>query len=251
MVADAVPCQPVSALKFTEFNREFAEIWRLGPLPGSKMLCGSGFCPEFPVQRKREFAGTKPDFANSISGASNPSIRSAAPRAMPRPSCARPRLGRWTGHRRKINDRPSDRTAGAGFPYLSGSWSQVSINGPPAGSAGHLEALSVPTFRSSASGPSAEIEKAQKAFAFPAVKPQGKSTLGEDELQSEAIREIFHFAFAASRDRMKASKIDEITQNKKQLLANVSHASRVGQRYWRPRAPENYLALLTRATRLP
>jgi hypothetical protein len=59
------------------------------------------------------------------------------------------------------------------------------------------------------------------AFAYPAQRRDGAPVRSGDDLQFSAIREIFQFVFTARRDEIKASKIEEVFQNKKHLLENV------------------------------
>jgi hypothetical protein len=59
-------------------------------------------------------------------------------------------------------------------------------------------------------------------FAYPALRRDDRPLLVGDGLQFSAIREIFFFVFTARRDEMKASKIEEVFQNKTYLLENVA-----------------------------
>lgn len=59
-------------------------------------------------------------------------------------------------------------------------------------------------------------------FAYPALRRDDRPLLVGDDLQFSAIREIFYFVFKARRDEMKASKIEEVFQNKTHLLENAA-----------------------------
>jgi hypothetical protein len=57
-------------------------------------------------------------------------------------------------------------------------------------------------------------------FIYP-VLLRGKDSRSEDDLQLAALGELLGAVFTAARDNMKTSKLEEIYQNKKQLLKNA------------------------------
>jgi hypothetical protein len=64
-------------------------------------------------------------------------------------------------------------------------------------------------------------KRPSREFAYPARPRDGAVSKSPDEIQFDALRELFHFVFSAARDRMTVSKPIELQQSKEDLAKNA------------------------------
>jgi hypothetical protein len=64
-------------------------------------------------------------------------------------------------------------------------------------------------------------KRPSRKFAYPARPRDGTGSKSTDEIQFDALCELFYFVFSAARDQMKVSRPIEIQQSKEDLAKNA------------------------------
>jgi hypothetical protein len=72
-------------------------------------------------------------------------------------------------------------------------------------------------------------KRPSREFAYPAIRREGTENLTNDEAQSEAFRELFHYAFLAARDKLMVSTLTDIEEHKEFLVKTAATMRSIAQ----------------------